>query len=76
MSDAAAAPAVAPVASPKKAKKTGGAEKPASKPTHPPTAQMLNAAIRHLKDRKGSSLQAIKKYIAATYPKGKENGAF
>ena len=28
---------------------------------------MVKAAIKELKDRKGSSLQAIKKYIASTY---------
>ena len=56
MSDAAA--------SPKKAVK---AKKPAAKPTHPPVAAMVTAAITALKDRKGSSLPAIKKYVAATY---------
>ena len=34
---------------------------------HPPVASMVNAAIKNLKDRKGSSLAAIKKYIAANY---------
>ncbi|XP_029051685.1 histone H1-like [Osmia bicornis bicornis] len=38
-----------------------------SKSSHPPTSEMVNAAIKGLKDRKGSSLQAIKKYIASTY---------
>ncbi|XP_076658674.1 histone H1-I [Halictus rubicundus] len=38
-----------------------------SKSSHPPTSEMVNAAIRELKDRKGSSLQAIKKYIGSTY---------
>lgn len=37
------------------------------KASHPPTSEMVTAAIKELKDRKGSSLQAIKKYIAATY---------
>ncbi|KAF7401427.1 hypothetical protein HZH68_007247 [Vespula germanica] len=37
------------------------------KSTHPPTSEMVTAAIKELKDRKGSSLQAIKKYIVATY---------
>ena len=50
-------------ASPKKAK----AKKPAKKPDHPPVASMVNAAITNLKDHKGSSLAAIKKYIAANY---------
>lgn len=36
-------------------------------PTHPPTAQMVNNAIKNLKERGGSSLQAIKKYISGTY---------
>ena len=75
MSDAAATiptteAAPAPGSSPKKAvKKTGAAKtkKPATKPTHPPASEMVNAAIAALKDKKGSSLQAIKKYIAATY---------
>ena len=56
MSDAAATP-----------KKAAKAKKPAAKPTHPPVATMVVAAIGALKDRKGSSLPAIKKYIAATY---------
>ena len=56
MSDAAATP-----------KKAAKAKKPAAKPTHPPVAAMVTAAITTLKDRKGSSLSAIKKYVAATY---------
>lgn len=39
-------------------------KKPATKPTHPPTAQLVNGAIKALKERNGSSFQAIKKYIA------------
>ena len=50
-------------ASPKK-KVARKAKKPA---THPPVAQMVIAAIKALKERKGSSLAAIKKYIAANY---------
>lgn len=50
-----------------KAAAAGGAKKPKSKPTHPPTSQMVSAAIKELKDKKGSSLAAIKKYIAANY---------
>ena len=34
---------------------------------HPPTSVMVTAAISAMKDRKGSSLAAIKKYIAANY---------
>lgn len=51
----------ASAASPKKAKK------PAKKADHPPVASMVDAAIKNLKERKGSSLAAIKKYIAANY---------
>ena len=65
MADTAAAPA-APAAQKKKATKAkkSGAKKAAA---HPPVASMVNAAIKNLKDRKGSSLAAIKKYIAANY---------
>ncbi|XP_034943186.1 histone H1-like [Chelonus insularis] len=50
-------------------KKTNQAKtkSPRSKPTHPRTADMVNAAIKVLQDRNGSSLQAIKKYITTTY---------
>lgn len=37
------------------------------KASHPSTAIMVNNAIQNLKERGGSSLQAIKKYISATY---------
>lgn len=57
MSEAAAAP--------KKVVKT--VKKPKAKPSHPPTAEMVNNAVRTLKERGGSSLQAIKKFIAANY---------
>merc|ERR1719400_2146201 len=40
--------------------------KPKAKPTHPKSAEMV-AAIKALKERGGSSLPAIKKYIAANY---------
>lgn len=50
-----------------KSKTVKAAVKGASKSSHPPTSEMVNAAIRELKDRKGSSLQAIKKYIGSTY---------
>merc|ERR1712129_520518 len=38
-----------------------------AKATHPTTAVMVAAAIAALKDKKGSSRPAIKKYIAANY---------
>ena len=54
----------APAAKPAKAKKAAKPKKPAA---HPPVASMVTAAIKNLKDRKGSSLAAIKKYISANY---------
>lgn len=51
----------------KKVKKAATAKKPAAKPTHPPTSEMVNKAIENLKERGGSSLIAIKKYLATTY---------
>ncbi|XP_057330128.1 histone H1-like [Microplitis mediator] len=48
-------------------KKPTKVKKIRSKPTHPRTADMVNAAIKSLKERSGSSLQAIKKYVTATY---------
>jgi histone H1/5 len=50
----------AKAASPKKAKVAS--KKPMD---HPPVANMVNDAIKALKERGGSSSQAIKKYIAA-----------
>jgi hypothetical protein len=49
----------------KKAK--SAAKKPRVKPVHPRTSEMVANAISSLKERGGSSLQAIKKYIAANY---------
>ena len=59
--EAAAAPAKA------KTPKKKAAAKPKAAPSHPKTTVMIVAAIKALKDRKGSSLPAIKKYIAANY---------
>ena len=50
---------------PKKTK--SAAKKPRTKPVHPRTSEMVGNAIKSLKERGGSSLQAIKKYIAANY---------
>lgn len=54
-------------ASPKKGKAKAAAKKPRTTPSHPKTSDMVNAAITNLKERGGSSLQAIKKYVGATY---------
>ncbi|KAG0521467.1 hypothetical protein BDA96_08G163100 [Sorghum bicolor] len=62
------AEATAVVASPEEAAKSAAAsKKPRAKPAHPKTAEMVNSAIKSLKERGGSSLQAIKKYITANY---------
>ncbi|GIY46662.1 histone H1 [Caerostris extrusa] len=42
-------------------------KKPKVVPSHPKVSEMVNAAISTLKERGGSSVQAIKKYINATY---------
>merc|ERR1712029_209571 len=41
--------------------------KPKAPAAHPPYAAMIKAAIKALKDRTGSSRQAILKYICANY---------
>ncbi|KAG0521462.1 hypothetical protein BDA96_08G162600 [Sorghum bicolor] len=51
----------------KPAKSAAASKKPRAKPAHPKTAEMVNSAIKSLKERGGSSLQAIKKYITANY---------
>ena len=40
---------------------------PKAAPAHPPYVTMVSEAVKALKDRTGSSLQAIKKYIGAHY---------
>ncbi|XP_026839414.1 histone H1-like [Drosophila erecta] len=78
MSDSAVATSASPVAAtpasvekkvaPKKASTSATkAKKATATPSHPPTQQMVDASIKNLKERGGSSLLAIKKYITATY---------
>lgn len=67
MSEVAEKIAVASPVAEKKVKKVAAAKKPKTKPNHPPTSEMVDAAIGALKERGGSSLLAIKKYVAATY---------
>ncbi|XP_066269526.1 histone H1-like [Branchiostoma lanceolatum] len=50
----------APASSPKKSRKPTAPKGPAA---HPPTTVMVTSAVEALKDRTGSSLSAIKKYI-------------
>merc|ERR1712105_554691 len=52
-------------AKPKKATKTTKKADTAS--AHPPSSTMVVKAIEDLKEKKGSSLAAIKKYIGANY---------
>ena len=52
---------------PETTKKPKAAKKPAD---HPTFAVMIAAAIAELKERKGSSRQAIEKYVAANYKVG------
>ncbi|XP_029156459.1 late histone H1-like [Nylanderia fulva] len=54
---------------PTPAKKTNKskAKSQEKKASRPATSEMVTTAIKELKDQKGSSLQAIKKYIVATY---------
>jgi hypothetical protein len=63
------APPVAAPASPKKGKGSAKAtaKKPKTAPSHPKVSEMITTAIKTLKERSGSSTQAIKKYIAANY---------
>ena len=50
-----------------KAKKKRPVVKKKAAASHPPTSEMVNSAIASLKDRRGSSLQAIKKYVLSTW---------
>ncbi|XP_035204646.1 histone H1E-like [Stegodyphus dumicola] len=52
-------------ATPKKAKKKSPSKKPKALPSHPKVSAMVVEAISSLKERGGSSLQAIKKHIAS-----------
>ena len=62
-----AAPASPKKAAADKPKKAAAPKKPKVPAAHPPVATMVIAAIKALKERNGSSLQALKKYIAANY---------
>ena len=62
--DTAAVNATPAAATPKKKAKTA-AKKPKTAPSHPKVSEMVNDAIQSLKERGGSSLQAIKKHMAA-----------
>ncbi|XP_047502902.1 histone H1-delta-like [Penaeus chinensis] len=57
------------------AKPAAKSAKPAAKPQHPAYAVMIAAAVKALKERTGSSRQAILKYIVANYKVGDEKKA-
>lgn len=76
MADAATESAPAPATPAKKGKAAGAKKaaakspkKPRAKTTsdHPKVSVMVNAAIKGLAERGGSSLKAIKKYISDNY---------
>ena len=57
-----------PAAKKAPAKKATTAKKPAAaKPSHPTYQVMVQEAIKALKERKGASRQAMKKYVMAEY---------
>lgn len=59
---------VAPVVAKSPVKKKAVASKSKKAPaSHPSTAVMVTAAVKQLKEKKGSSLVAIKKYLTANY---------
>jgi histone H1/5 len=62
-----ASPAAPVVAKSPVKKKVAAPKAKKAAATHPTTAVMVTAAIKELKEKKGSSLPAIKKYLAANY---------
>ena len=56
-----------PAAAKKPATKKAPAKKAATKPSHPTYQVMVQDAIKALKERKGASRQAIKKYIVSEH---------
>ena len=67
MSETTATPAMTTPSKAKKAKTVSAAKKSKAPATHPPVSEMVLAAVKSLKERNGSSAQAIKKYIAVNY---------
>lgn len=65
MSDDTAAVSATPAAATPKKKAKSMAKKPKTVPSHPKVSAMVNDAITSLKERGGSSLQAIKKHISS-----------
>ena len=57
----------------KKAATTKGGNKKKTPADHPRYIEMISAAVQALKDRKGSSRQAISKYVKANYKVGENH---
>ena len=74
MADVADACGAAPplAAKPSTSKKVAKPKKPAQPAEHPKYREMITSAIRSLKDRKGSSRQAILKHVLANNKVGNE----
>lgn len=68
MTDVAPASAAAPA-------KTKKASKPKAPSAHPKYSEMIAAAVKALKERNGSSRQAILKYITANYKLGQNQNS-
>ena len=66
-----------PAPAPSPVKKKPAAKKAAAKPkaSHPKYNEMICAAIGSLKERTGSSRQAISKYVSANYKVGDNSGS-
>lgn len=58
---------VVPVSPKSPKKKLASSKSKSAAATHPSTSIMVTAAIKQLQDKKGTTLQAIKKYMAANY---------
>ncbi len=58
---------------PAKAPAKKAAAKPKKPTTHPKYSEMIGAAVAELKERGGSSRQAILKYVLANYKVGDNN---
>lgn len=65
MSEETAAVTATPAAATPKKKAKAAAKKPKTAPSHPKVADMVTEAVTTLKERGGSSLQAIKKHIGS-----------
>lgn len=70
MADTDSAPAAPAPSTPKKAAKKPKASKPKTAASHPKYSDMIASALESLKEKKGSSRQAILKYVKANFTVG------